>query len=358
MARISTISSPDDPALEDLCRELALRAAALEEGGRWPRDQWKLCAAAGVPRWFLPKSHGGFGWSEADQLRGYFRLSAACLTTAFVLTQFAGACRRIAIAENQVAAQSLLEDLVSGKTFATVGISHLTTSRRHVGQPVMRAEERGDTLLLDGYTPWVTGAIEADSVVLGATLDDGRQILASLPTHLQGVIRPKPPRLIALTGSQTGELRCQGVVLERKWLLAGPVENVMSRGDGARTGGLATSALAAGLSSAAIDFLGQEAVARSHLQEATDRFASELQELTSDLLRAAAGEGSASSEDIRARANSLALRSTQATLAAAKGAGFLADHPAGRWCREALFFLVWSCPQPVLSVNLCELAGL
>ena len=31
---------------------------------------------------------------------------------------------------------------------------------------------------------------------------------------------------------------------------------------------------------------------------------------------------------------------------------------AGRWCREALFFLVWSCPQSVLSANLCELAGI
>jgi hypothetical protein len=56
--------------------------------------------------------------------------------------------------------------------------------------------------------------------------------------------------------------------------------------------------------------------------------------------------------------NSLVLRATQATLAAAKGAGYAAGHPAGRWCREALFFLVWSCPAPVLQANLCELAGI
>ena len=28
------------------------------------------------------------------------------------------------------------------------------------------------------------------------------------------------------------------------------------------------------------------------------------------------------------------------------------------WCREALFFLVWSCPQSVLTATLCEFAGL
>ena len=31
---------------------------------------------------------------------------------------------------------------------------------------------------------------------------------------------------------------------------------------------------------------------------------------------------------------------------------------AGRWCREALFFLVWSCPRSVVDANLCELAGI
>ncbi|MBW8885705.1 MAG: acyl-CoA dehydrogenase, partial [Planctomycetia bacterium] len=64
------------------------------------------------------------------------------------------------------------------------------------------------------------------------------------------------------------------------------------------------------------------------------------------------------SNELRTRANSLALRASQAALAAAKGAGYVVGHPAGRWCREALFFLVWSCPQPVLHANLCELAGI
>ena len=69
------------------------------------------------------------------------------------------------------------------------------------------------------------------------------------------------------------------------------------------------------------------------------------------------GHGGSSNDQLRARANSLVLRATQAALAATKGAGYVVGHPAGRWCREALFFLVWSCPQPVVQVGLCELAG-
>jgi hypothetical protein len=63
-----------------------------------------------------------------------------------------------------------------------------------------------------------------------------------------------------------------------------------------------------------------------------------------------------SAVEIRRRANSLVLRATQAQLAASKGAGFVAGHPAERAVREAMFFLVWSCPQPVLAAALREFA--
>ena len=83
-----------------------------------------------------------------------------------------------------------------------------------------------------------------------------------------------------------------------------------------------------------------------------------MSELKEELIRTAKGTAECSLQDLRVKSNSLALRSTQAALAAAKGSGYVEGHPAGRWCQEALFFLVWSCPQPVLNANLCELAGI
>jgi hypothetical protein len=140
--------------------------------------------------------------------------------------------------------------------------------------------------------------------------------------------------------------------------LDGPVENVIAARSGTKTGGLQTSALAIGLSAAAISFLDNESKKRIELRAPTESLRSEHDACEADLLALAGGAPACSSEDLRARANSLALRATQAALAAAKGAGYVAGHPAGRWCREALFFLVWSCPQPVMNANLCELAGL
>ena len=119
--------------------------------------------------------------------------------------------------------------------------------------------------MLDGYSPWVTGADHASTIVTGAVLDDGRQILVALPTDLPGVTIPPPPRLVGLSASHTGEVHLADVRVGREWLLAGPAENVMKIGVGAGTGGLQTSTLAIALASAAIDYLDAEVDKRPDL---------------------------------------------------------------------------------------------
>jgi len=356
MSTFGSPASPDDPALDALCASIAELAPALEEDGAWPGQQLALCGNAGVLEWFIPRRWGGQEWSEIDLLRAYMRLSAACLTTTFVLTQLTGACQRIVACGKEDLQAELLGDLARGTRLATLGISHLTTSRRHLKQPVMRATLQGDDLILDGYSPWVTGADRCQFVVTGATLDDGRQVLVVLPTDLEGVSVDEPARLVALSASRTARVNCSNVVVDSRWLMAGPVENVMQQGIGGATGGLQTSALALGLSTAAINMLYDEATRRAELASAADALVRQVQELTAQLLTHAESPRPGGAEQLRTRANSLALRATQAALAAVKGAGYVVGHPAGRWCREALFFLVWSCPQGVMAANLCELA--
>ncbi len=352
------ITSPNDPRLEQLCHQLAAASGPLEVTGQWPAEQLRLCGEYGVYEWFLPPEWEGQGWSDVDVIRGYLRLSAACLTTTFIITQRTGACQRIAGSENNDLKARLLADLVSGRSFATVGISHLTTSRRHLAQPVLRAEETDEGFLLDGFSPWVTGAAQAATIVTGATLSDGRQLLVALPTDLPGVTVPDHAQLVGLTASHTGPVNLDQVLVRRDRVLAGPVENVMQSGIGAGTGGIQTSTLAIGLASAAIDFLNDEAERRKDLKPPAAQLREELTGVRDKLLAVAAGQAICTSEDLRQQANSLALRATQAALVAAKGSGYVVGHPAGRWCREALFFLVWSCPQPVVAAQLCELAGL
>ena len=189
-------------------------------------------------------------------------------------------------------------------------------------------------------------------------MDDGRQILAAVPTSTAGVEIAAATQLVALTASQTGPIHFKDCLVPHECVLAGPVNEVMKTGVGAGTGGVQTSTLAVGLANAAIEFLLQESQQRPDLIAPAEALQHESNTLGDELLRAAAGQQVCSNEELRTRANSLALRSAQAALSAAKGTGYVLGHPAGRWCREALFFLVWSCPQPVMNANLCELAGL
>jgi alkylation response protein AidB-like acyl-CoA dehydrogenase len=345
----------------ELLRKLADRSGALDAGQQWPVEQFALLAEAGVLGWVIPREFGGSAIGERELIGGYVQLAAACLTTTFVLTQRNGACQRIAASPNETLKAELLPRLAWGELFATVGISHLTTSRQHLRLPAVQVVDEGSTLRFDGEVPWVTGADHADFLVTGGTLGDGRQVLAAIPARLPGVVVAPSARLLALGASHTSAVRLENVAVERRFLIAGPVEQVMRQGS-ASTGSLGTSALALGLSRAALDHLAAEGTGRPNLGPILQPLADEWSTLEETLMKSAdagapAGNPVLSSEAIRTRANSVALRSTQALLAASKGAGFVAGHFAERAVREAMFFLVWSCPAPVVAAALRELAG-
>jgi hypothetical protein len=153
-------------------------------------------------------------------------------------------------------------------------------------------------------------------------------------------------------------MRLSGVRVPKEFLVAGPSLDVMSSGVGAQSGGLQTSTLALGLTKSAIDYLEQESHKRPELSCSTEQLRIEWEAACRELLAAASGQPVSSNEQLRTKANSLVLRSSQAALLAAKGAGYILGHPAARFCREALFFLVWSCPRPVVEANMCEFVGM
>lgn len=350
----SIIESPQSPALGRLVSELRLLAPCLQSGD-WPTRQLQLLGTAGVYRWFLPADWGGMSWPEPEIVEGLIALGGACLTTSFILTQRTAACTRLIACPGPQMREEWAEGLSQGSRFATVAISHLTTSRQHLHHNVLRVSENSAGYCLDGYSAWVTGAGHADLIVVGATLPDQRQLLLAVNRKLPGIRVPAPERLVALNASHTGRLEFDRVQVARSALIAGPAAEVM-RLVGGGAGGFQTSALAVGLADAAIEWMESEARQRGELKSVAEALRMEWTQIRTELLEIAAGLPSCSRETLRSRANSLVLRATQAALGSAKGAGFVDSHPVGRWCREALFFLVWSCPQSVLAANLCQLA--
>ena len=153
------IKTPDNPLLAQLADQLSQLATSLDQPDSdaqlWPHEQLRLAGEYGVNHWFVPTELGGFGWSPREIVAGYLSLSRSCLTTTFIITQRAAAIRRIVASQNIELRDELLTGILSCESAATVGISHLTTSRRHLEKPVLLATETSDGFELSGYSPWV-----------------------------------------------------------------------------------------------------------------------------------------------------------------------------------------------------------
>jgi butyryl-CoA dehydrogenase len=349
-------SIPDSRLLsESTLAALAANADRADADSAWPAASWDLVRDAGVLTWSIPVAFGGRALASLDLLSGYEQLAGACLTTAFILSQREGAVRRLLAHGSPEQRQRFLPLLAEGRCLMSVGLSQLTTSRQHQAPALVATPAGPNRYRLDGLIPWVTAADQCDALVVGAPLPDGRQLLLLLPVAHAGVTVETALRLMALAGSRTAQVRCDGVELDGNWVLAAPTERVLGAGKGG-VGGLETSCLALGLAGAAIEHLAHEAQGRPELAEAATRFEQARQALRTRLRELAAQEADAAEVvNLRVSCNRLVLRATQAALLVAKGTGFVAGHPAQRWARQALFFLVWSCPRPASEGMLAEL---
>lgn len=341
----------------DWLAALAAHAEAADVHADWPAASLQAARLGAALRWSIPQAFGGDGLDRVAQLRATERLASACLTTAFVLSQREAAIRWLLDPARPVGGR-YLPGLARGDLFATVGLSQLTTSRQHrppslVATPV-GPPDSPHAYRLDGEVPWVTGADHADLVVTGAALSDDRQIVLAVPRTLAGVTVGPPLPLAAVVGSRTAAVRCDAVEVPADHVVAGPGPRLVRSG-----GGLDTSCLAIGLAVAAVDYLRIEAARRPDVAPAATRLDAALA-AARDRLHALAGEATPDADAVlalRVDCTRLVLRATQAALAVAKGTGFVTPHPVQRWVRQAAFFLVWSCPQPVAAAVLADLTA-
>ena len=337
--------------------DLAAWRGSLEPDGVWPARQMARLAESGVFGWLIPRRWGGSELDELAILNGYLELADACLTSAFILTQFNSAVQKLVTCGCEDLQETCLPRLARGECFTTVGISHLTTSRSRGPGPAVTAEPVGTGYRMRGHIPWVTGARAAQLIVVGGTCSNGEQLLAVVESTDPGLTIAPPLQFLALTASQTGPIELRDVIVRPEQIVAGPAPEVLKIGSRSGTGSLTTSALALGTARSTLRALRIETQSTPCFESVVSQLADEGLSVEQALLAASRNEpGAWSAEQVRLRANSYVTRLAQTYLAAAKGTGFVSGHPAERAVREAMFFYVWSCPQSVVQGNLQELA--
>lgn len=349
----------DFASILDAVRE---RSGQVDRTASWPAQDLDALASAGAMRWAVPNDVGGEGLAPLDLYRGYEQIAAASLTLALILSQRDSAVATIASAQGFALRDRLLGALRDNAVFTTVGVAQLTTSRQG-GRPALLATWAAGGWRLDGMIPWATGAASSDFIVAGAALDDGNQLLFLLPTGkaltdpvlaqdlsgAAGVTIDPPLPLVALRASWTGQVRCDGVLIPETLVLRGPEPKVL--GHRQHTLPLGQAFLAMGLCRGGLDLIAaHRSAAASRSFERLDHQLARLRQQVLDL--SASGreqEAVAAAPSLRGECNDLAIRITHAAVALYKGTALLDTHPAQRLAREAMFLLVWSCPDPVID---------
>ena len=239
----------------ELTARLAEEDGRADDGRGWPNTLWSVMEAGRATRWSLPEEYPGDACPRPLLVQRYAQLAGGSLTAVFILSQHDAAVRRLIAAPDSAVAGHWLRAIGEGRAFTTVGISHLTTSRRLGPQPVKAVELAPGRYRLDGTIPWVTAAEQADLIVTGGVLDDGRQMLIALPADRPGIAVGPPFPLAALQASCTTEVVLDKVQVDHTDLLAGPALDIMSSPGAVGTAGLETSALALGQARVALEAL-------------------------------------------------------------------------------------------------------
>jgi alkylation response protein AidB-like acyl-CoA dehydrogenase len=307
-------------------------------------------------RWAVPAKNGGENLSAFDLHLRYEQVAAASVATALILTQRDAAVGLIDAAVDAPQRASLLNQLAANKIWVTVGIAQLTTSRQGASPAVIATPIDGG-YVINGTIPWCTGLGHSNFIVAGAALEDGGQILFLLQPTQNGVTAGSPMNLVALTCTMTAPIELENVRIEDPYILRRPSASALAGRRNSLT--LGQTFIATGLTQSALDLIADHDSDRARSAHA--RFVQQLAELRSEISTLCQpgqeAEAGLANPRLRGACNDLALRATHAAIALYKGTALLKGHPAQRLAREAMFLLVWSCPNPVIDCTVDLLSG-
>ena len=338
---------------------IADKADAVDSHSLWPQSSLRRLKQAGAMRWAVERRFGGTGMAAMALHRRYEQVAACCLTTALAWTQRDAAVGLLQSCPATSAIGTVLQTLAQGRSWATIGISQLTTSTQHQHQPAVVAARTAAGWTLDGRIPWVTGANESRWIVVGTKTTNRQELLVLLPTSHKGVTPGRPPPMAALNGSKTCAVRLKGVEVRPSLVLLGPCAHVLAARDAVRRFSLTTCVLPLGVAAGAISASRLVLSGRSaQCRRSVATLRNEYKHLARCVYRRGSGGKLPSSEAaaLRAKANLLAFRSSLMCLELSKGRGFVMGNAAQRRVREAMFCCVWSSNAHVIEETVRQLA--
>jgi alkylation response protein AidB-like acyl-CoA dehydrogenase len=163
-----------------------------------PRERLDRLAAEGFYGLAAPGVLDGF--PEAHPINAAF--AGGCMTTTLVWLQHHGALAACAFGPPDV--QAFVPRLASGDLRSTVAFAGL------LPEPRLRCRQDGDSWVIDGTAPWVSGWGLTDVIHVAARAPDDDVVWLLVDTSADG-FRAEPHRLLGMNASATVTLHVDGV---------------------------------------------------------------------------------------------------------------------------------------------------
>lgn len=353
----SELPTPEARDLLDLTRELvaaelAPRAAADEEAGRFPREVFRTLGRAGLLGLPYPEESGGGGQPYEVYLQVVEELAAGWLAVGMGVSVHTLACFPIARYGSAEQRERRLPDMLGGELLGAYCLSE-PHSGSDAAALATRADHDGGTYTLNGTKAWITHGGQADfyTVFARTSADKSRGVSClHVPADARGLNPAAPEKKMGLRSSPTAQLSLDDVRVPETDLVGEEGQGfpiALSALDGGRLG---IAACAVGVARAALE----TAVAYARERRQFGRPIGEFQGLQFMLADMATGVEAARSLYLSAArrrdagldytthaamaklfATDTAMRVTTDAVQVLGGYGYVSDFPAERYMREA-----------------------
>ncbi len=236
-------------------RELAPRAAAAEEAGRFPREVFRELGALGLLAMPYPEAWGGGGLPYEVYLQALEELGGAWASVGVGVSVHVMSCYPLATWGSEEQRERWLPALLAGDLLGAYALSEADAGSDPAAMRA-RARRDGDGYRLSGAKAWVTHGGEADFYTLFARTSEERSRGVScflVPGDAPGLAAQAPERKMGLTGSTTAALALDDVPVAAERRIGEEGAGLAMALQALDSGRLGIAAVAVGVAQAALD---------------------------------------------------------------------------------------------------------
>ena len=339
--------------VRDICdHELAPRVVQAEESGTFPREVFKTLGAAGLLGLPFPERYGGGGLPFHDYLQIVEELTSAWASVGLGVSVHTLSCFPLAGYGTESQRDRWLPTMLGGSTLGAYCLSE-EGAGSDAAALVTRGEAAEDGYRVNGVKSWIShGGVADFYVAMIRTSDNGPKGISCVlvDAGTDGLYAREPERKLGFSASPTAQVVFDDVFVTSDRLIGDEGQGFSIALAALDSGRLGMAACAVGIAQAALDL----AVNYAHERVQFGRPVAEFQglsfllaDMATELAAARAlylaaarkrDRGEAFSTDAamaKLFATDMAMKVTTDAVQVLGGAGYVKDHPAERYFREA-----------------------